>query len=220
MSAYTITETATAEGGSVVLSNGGAISTTLAAASGTGSYTLDLPTAPGSATALFKTNGTTAATFKVAKPAMWIVRDSRPSNQGGGIVFTSSWTRTTFLSQLVTTPQNNGEVSLNNQRFSISEGTYYILVSLPIADRGAASTYQGRLSNVTLGTFTYGTMGFVDSGSTCPIFIPEIVTVPAGLTYAFEIQARASGGTDVNWGEPISGTGTVMELVKIQKLSP
>ena len=220
MSAYTISETAVADGGSVVLSNGGAISTTLAAASGTGTYTLDLPTAPGSATALLKTNGTDAASFKVSKPLMWIVRDTRPSNQAGGVIFSGTWTKTSFLNQVVSTPGDNGEVTLNtgNQRFTISEGTYYILVSLPISDGGSTSTYQGRLYNVSLGTYTYGTIGFMTASSTCPIFIPELVTIPAGSSYSYEVQVRPT--SNVTWGEPISGTGTVMEQIKILKLSP
>lgn len=219
MNAYTISDTVTSDGGSVILSDGGAISTTLAAASGTSSYTLDMPTSPGAATSIFKTNGTTAASFKILKPLMWLVRATRGSGQGAGALAEGAWRTTPNLNNVMSTPGHNGEVSLNSgaQQISIVEGSYYIWVTVPIRIGIAATTAQCRLANITLGTFTYGTTTYSANTTATLTFVADIVTVPPGQTYVFEIQARSS--QSASFGAAISGAGSVTEQMKILKLS-
>lgn len=221
--AYTVSGDATADGGSIVLNNGGAISTTLAAAAGTTSYTLDMPAAAGAATSLFKTNGTTAATFKISKPLMWYVQNIRGSNSSGGTINTGSWTTTYFLSTVRSTPGNNGEVTLNtgNDQITITSGTYYMVACIPISKSapGTLSTHQVRINNITLGTFVYGMTGLVKAQSCTAIYVADIFTVPSGTSHVFQIQARATN-SNTSFGVAVNLGTSSMENIKILKLSP
>ena len=180
--------------------------------------TFKLPGADGTSGQALTTNGSGALSFASISSGKFasyaVVCDQKANNTDGGTFSSGAW-RTRDLNREVC--DDDGIVTVANNRFTLGAGTYFIRWSAPAA---FCARHQSKLHNYTDNiTLDYGNNCFADNGNNGMNNSMGSSRVTIGATKDFEIQhqcATTVGGDGFGVGNNFGGVCiyTVVEIFK------
>jgi len=180
--------------------------------------TFKLPGADGTSGQALTTNGSGALSFASISSGKFasyaVVCDQKANNTDGGTFSSGAW-RTRDLNREVC--DDDGIVTVANNRFTLGAGTYFIRWSAPAA---FCARHQSKLHNYTDNiTLDYGNNCFADNGNNGMNNSMGSSRVTIGATKDFEIQHQCGttvGGDGFGVGNNFGGSCiyTVVEIFK------